>query len=187
MTWSLAIAVPLAFAVGLLVGVLYADTFRRLTSGKARRMSPLTHTRTGSVFRILIVLTLLGNMMVGVLLIRTRQQVADQGAAVADQGAAVVAQAKALDESNKRVEALGLCVAGLITDTLETLDERGVPATETTVVEEKLWRELRTVLLSPDATLTEITAAISDYLASLDHLQATRKLSPYPNPNRCSG
>lgn len=174
MTASLVAAIPLAFVVGLGVGVLYGDKFRRPLSGKARPMPYATRTPSGrTVLRTLIILTLLGNLLVGVLLITTRAQLDDQGrASVADR---------------ERVSDLGVCVAGQLRDLGTVLDERQTPNDRAIRIERELWRELRAVLLSPNGTLPEITAAISAYLDALDELQSTRAGTPYPDPDRCTG
>lgn len=175
------VAVSLAFVSGVLVGVLFADTFRRALMGKGLTMSPehrppprpISSTTTPRrrwrvpfwvVMRVLMFATLIANLIVGLLLIATRED--------------VKVQARELDDLVK-------CVAEYNRDLGVVLDERQVATTRAARYERDLWRELGQTLRNPAATLEEITGAIDAYVAVLDEQAATRAGAPYPDPDRC--
>lgn len=167
------------FIVGVLVGIALREAYVLAVPEKGSTMATDTPTPTKrrsipeaarkmGARRIgigLVTAALAVNACLGFLLITTRAAV--EG------------------EANSRT-ALVTCITEYNVAEGKARDERDEAAKATTEVEAALWRRLRIVLTQPSSSIEAITAAIDEYLISVEELQATRYDNPYPDPESCA-
>jgi hypothetical protein len=165
------------FLIGVLVGLLLreavsviVDHLQRRGNAKGQTMATTDRHTVGRIGArrigiILVTAALAVNACLGFLLITTRAAQEEQASQLAD---------------------LVSCITEYNQDEGKARDERDQATKANTEVEAALWRRLRVVLTLPSSTVQEITAAIDEYLISVEELQATRYENPYPDPDRCA-
>jgi hypothetical protein len=163
------------FLIGVLVGLLLREAISVIVEhlhrrGNSKGSSTMATNRLGKIGArrigiILVTAALAVNACLGFLLITTR----------------AAQQEQAQDLAN-----LVSCITNYNVAEGKARDERDVATRATTEVEAALWRRLRIVLTQPTSSIGAITAAIDEYLISVEELQATRYENPYPDPESCA-
>lgn len=186
------LALLLAFAAGVIVGMGRRDAFTLARSGKVLLVTDArTILRSASGSRrlgiTLVTIALVAQSIVGVLALASRERsieatrdataAAESAQAAADANAATSAKLGALLDCLERYNR----AAGL------ARDERDAKSKTATTYELDLWKKIRDVIASTAEGGSDVAIqSIDAYIASVRELQDTRAENPYPDPATCA-
>jgi hypothetical protein len=166
------------FLVGVLVGIALREAYVLAVPEKGADMA--TDTPTPTRGRIPETARKVGARRLGIVLVTAALAVN------ACLGFLLITTRAAQEDQAKDLEDLVSCITDYNVAEGKARDERDEATKATTEVEAALWRRLRIVLTQPSSSIEAITAAIDEYLISVEELQATRYDNPYPDPESCA-